>query len=455
MVNIQNRIRLCRQANRSLWGREMTHDFDDCLENRDPARDSDPLTSIIFDHGLFFLGVASHLIDQIPVSDPSPGPRTANPYMWSNGQLLRLKSDIIALSALIDHIDSKNKETLRIRTKKLMLHLDEKETERPLRFFRLSSAASESDECDIIGSREEDVTPQQQEERLKESRRRHTSDRTMSLARNETQTESQQEKIAKQDLIWENTELFMAPVTSLSKFSAFLAPSRPINYPPSILSEPFGKHYSLAIAENQELFKNDMNKANLILPPPPSMDNRQSGVFAQMHTRLMASLISITPQERGEILNEFKNESYDLSKSQDFIMNRKNNDDVKQLRLSRKATPTSTGLGLALYGQLEFDEKLKLELQSLDFTINNSLMVYADCPVNKCIQYQVGRQDEVIANTNRVKERIVKLLNENKNSFEDEIAYKKDWDAALKRFLDSQSLRQSQQSQAQKKKKKD
>ena len=512
------------------------------------SNEQDSLIAMIKDNNLYYLGYASGILFEIPKNVTDSPPKNMNIRMWTLPQLIRLQSDLINLAVLYD----KTNESIQIsQTKsfaKFFSELHEEELQQPLGYYRISTNPSESEDTfDENLSPVREKTPTLQEERRKESRRRHTSDRVKSLGRTEQATESQQEKMNKQDLMWDNTDIFMAPITNISKFSSVLAPSEPVKYPPTILTDPFGPHYSITIPQDVELFTDDPNKARLILPPPPSLDSRPKGVFAQMHTRLITALVNITQSDIEEYLREeetnsnngrrdsrrsnsgdnrrsnssnshrnednsksdrsndnsnsnknisknktFDARNYDLRRGQELINNlfnsnehnnfinsddddnnysddnndvisnnystsneNYNNFNTTPIVTSLKAAPAPTGLGITPYGLLEFDDKLKLELQSLEFTSSDLSMVYVDSPVSKNIEYRVMRQDELVKNTNKIKERMSKLLQNRKDVFEEEVAYKKNWDDALRRFLDSQTNKQQQQQpQKQKKKKK-
>ncbi|OHS94263.1 hypothetical protein TRFO_39530 [Tritrichomonas foetus] len=422
------------------------------------SHEEDPLASIVRTHKLFLLGYASGVLDEIPEGATDSPPKNRCTAMWTTAQLIRLQSELIKVSLVIDSFAESIHQSQEKSLEKIFNELQEEENRQPLGYFRMSTNPSESEEFyDEQMTPEREQTPAQQEERRKESRRRHTSDRVKSLGRTEQATESQQEKMTKQDLIWDNTDLFMKPITSINKFSSVLAPSKKIEYPPTILTDPFGPHYSISLLQDPDLFLDDPNKSQLIMPPPPSLDARPKGVFAQMHTRMMATILDITPQEHSEY-NRHKNvEAYDLKRGQELIdklINYQNKNDSAQLKLSEKAAPLPTGLGVAHYGMLGFDERLKLELQSLSIIGNDLPMGFSDCPVSKCIEYQVLRQDELVANTNKIKERMMALLQSRREAFDEEIAYKRDWDAALQRFLDNQAQKQQLQPQQSKKKKK-
>ncbi|KAK8887366.1 hypothetical protein M9Y10_038406 [Tritrichomonas musculus] len=510
--------------------------------------EQDSITSMIKNNNIYYLGYVGGNISDIPKKVTDSPPKNTNIHMWTRSQLISLHSDLINLAVYYDKIDESIQQIQEKSLGKFLSELHEEELQQPLGYFRISTNPSESEDTfDDNMSPVREKTPTLQEERRKESRRRHTSDRVKSLGRTEQATESQQEKMNKQDLIWDNTDIFMKSIPNISKFSSILAPSEPVKYPPTILTDPFGPHYSITIPQDTELFADDPNKARLILPPPPSLDARPKGVFAQMHTRLISSFVNITPNDIEQYLketnssnnndndnksskkngsndnrrsdsnkgnnkdhgksesnnynlnsnasNKFNNKSlnarnYDLHRGQELINNlfssnehnnfinsdddennysddnnegnssinsSNNNSNVNttQIIVSSKAAPVPTGLGIAPYGLLEFDDKLKLELQSLEFTSSDLSMVYVDSPVSKNIEYRVMRQDELVANTNKIKERMSKLLQSRKDAFEEEIAYKKNWDDALRRFLDNQANKQQQQQpQKQKKKKK-
>lgn len=493
------------------------------------SNEQDSIISIIKNNNLYYLGYASGILFEIPKSVTDSPPKNMNIHMWTQKELIRLQSDLINLAVQYDKINEGIQLSQKKAFAKFFSELHEEELQQPLGYFHISTNPSESEDAfDENLSPIREKTPTLQEERRKESRRRHTSDRVKSLGRTEQATESQQEKMNKQDLMWDNTEIFMESVPNISKFSSVLAPSEPVKYSPTILTDPFGPHYSITIPQDVELFTDDPNKARLILPPPPSLDSRPKGVFAQMHTRLITSLVNITPNDIEEYLKDqesnannyskkdsrknssdsrrkkddrkdskntaknktFDARNYDLKRGQELINNLFNSNEHNnfinseddenysddnesspttsnfssdasnssistQIVASSKAAPAPTGLGITPYGLLGFDDKLKLELQSLEFTSSDLSMVYADSPVSKNIEYRVMRQDELVSNTNKIKERMSKLLQSRKEVFEEEVAYKKNWDDALRRFLDSQNNKQQpQQPQKQKKKKK-
>lgn len=449
------------------------------------AIDQDDLMPMIKKDNLHYLGYLylnnTGNLYEIPKKVTNQPPKNGNLRMWKCQQLIRLRSDIITISAKIEKIAEKIQKKQDQSLERKFLEMKEEERQKPLGYFRISTHASESeDSFDIQSTPERVSAPHQQEERRTESRRCHSSDRGMTLGQTELTTESQQEKIMKQDLIWENTELFMKPIHNINEFSSVLKPSKVVHYPLTILTDDFGPHYSITIPQNTELFENDPNKSRLILPPPPSLENRHSGISEQLHSRLITSFVDVSPEDLEAFLKYSEEEetiekssfedkeiveaavtpssidsgnkskqqnTFDLHQGQDIIdqlihsghRNEQNtNFDDISIKLSSKAAPDPAGLGMSPYGSLDFVEKLKLELQSLGFTSFDCHMVCADSPVSKGIEYQMNRQGELVATTNSIKEKTRQLLESRKEAFDDEIKFKKSWDSALEKFLTTQ-----------------
>jgi hypothetical protein len=244
----------------------------------------------------------------------------------------------------------------------------------------------------------------------------------------------------RQDSIWDNSELFLRPVSEISQFDALLAGSSALSIDTEIMSEPFGPHYSTTLPKQT----NDPLKARLILPPSVFDESRADRNCQHVHNRLLSAFVLLTfdddpvppPGSEDETMPNLRDGREDL--------NRLISGSTTQQAMSKiSATPTSEGLGVSPYGMLGFDNKLMLELESLGLTGERPVITDTNCPVVRSMAYQIEQQEEISRKANEMKRVIREKIQDNKKCFEDRVKVRNNWDATLKEYLQSQQQEQA------------
>jgi hypothetical protein len=117
--------------------------------------------------------------------------------------------------------------------------------------------------------------------------------------------------------------------------------------------------------------------------------------------------------------------------------------------LLAQGTPTPEGIGMSHYGQLAYEQRLTLELESLQLgLVKRSPIGDLNCPVIKNIALQIGQQGRITEHANIMKKKISEKLRENKAEFERRVKVKENWSAAVKRFLHKQEQRPAKKKKA-------
>jgi hypothetical protein len=102
------------------------------------------------------------------------------------------------------------------------------------------------------------------------------------------------------------------------------------------------------------------------------------------------------------------------------------------------ATPTPEGLGVSPYGLLGFDQRFMLELEALELTGERMGITDSNCPVVRSMMYQIEQQEEISRHADEMKKLIREKVQENRKGFEDRVTVRANWEAALRRYLQTQ-----------------
>ncbi|KAH0790943.1 hypothetical protein GPJ56_005078 [Histomonas meleagridis] len=376
-----------------------------------------------------YLGFASGDITETPNGFDGELPQNANLLMWSTDMLYKLRSELIALSIETDSIQMEVQQKASKSLEEVFSQLKEEETSQSLQFFSLGRTTEPEkydEEFGYIPSRSSSPHPV---EKIEPEQKIKIKDRS-STGQRSRQTESQQSILSKQDNIWVNTDLFMKPIESFSKINHILNQSRKVE----IQSQEIGPHYSTTILRNHDI--SEALKSRLILPKSTNDESRKNSV--RLHRRLVSALIPIRPTEQTinkskSVINLLDGDSYiseELEKQS--LMHQK----VKSMNTN--GTPTVSGLGISHYGNLSFKERLELELESLELVNPMSNITDNNCPVMRSLIEKVNSQDQVIGMANQMKQRVKQTIAVNKSKFDDRINYGKQWDKALRDYLEKQ-----------------
>ena len=399
------------------------------------------LQKFVSDHNLPFLGLCSGFADD---TSGEVLPPSSNMLMWPTEMICKLRSEIFRLSAELDAVlkdmENAHKESLQDVVKKMV----EMEGEEPLLLRPISGEVEAGLFWDESASRSRSPTPVS-EVKPAERRPRMSSERRMSLARPKNDEEDLRTKASLQDSLWNNMDLFLKPVPNLGQFNSVLAPPRGKAFDKSVLSEPFGTHYSVTLPRQVEGFSSDPMKSRLVLPPSVFEESRTDVNTAHLHSRVVCALVRIPLGSSGDTCAGAEDSGVGV------VDLRKGNEVLEQLRRSStrhqtlrnimdNGTPTPEGMGTTTYGQLSFGEKLRMELDALQISGSALSLADSNCPVMKCMAYHIQQQSKVTEKANLKRKMIAELLKEKRSAFEERVRIKNNWDAALKRFLAQQEV---------------
>jgi hypothetical protein len=373
--------------------------------------------------GCYYLAMASGVIDRIPPEVSDSSPLTRNVDMWRARDVRRLRSELISIACLIQKAqDDLDDSDLTAMLDTTVEDEDDVEHFAPALAFR-PIVKFVTEETSTEARRPTFAIPPDIERRP-----RLTGERRISLGRG--RSSGFHPRAVRQDEIWNNTELFLRPISDISQFNPLLAPSTDVAMDRKILSEPFGPHYSTTLPRQTT----DPRKSRLILPRSVFEESRAALNMAQVHNRLVSAFVNVLA-DPVEVQKSESAEMPNLRSGREDLQRLISGSTTQHALGNIAGVPTPVGLGISEWGLLGFEMRLSLELESLGLTGEGAAITDTNCPVAVSLDFQIEQQGVVADRANAMKKLIAEKLKENIRVFEERCAIKHNWTTALESFL--------------------
>jgi hypothetical protein len=374
----------------------------------------DPLLAAVTGMDLPYLGYAGGVIQAAPDDLQTP-----NIEMWPLDQIYALRSDLIALSMMVDADDSAIQEAVEVGFRGILGSLHEAEDQEPLRLDQMHA-----------GPRVRESRPSGSSSPLFGSvsfqlpRARSESERRMaSTAHGRPRSSSQAPQLA-QDSIWENVDMFMRPIEKMSAIHRVLGKVA-VPADRSVLNEPMGPHYSTTIPKSQAV-QSDPTKARLMIPQPPADLSGSADSSSYLHTRLISAVVPLLGCKADGI--GFSG-GVDIGQDTSQILR-------ALRRAEASATPVSETCGFTMYNWLNFDERLSMELKSAGIEGKGSVIDPADCPILQDLADSFEKQEAVQAESAKWRRVVADLLRDGKEIvLEDRLKRHRQWSAVMSHYV--------------------
>jgi hypothetical protein len=360
----------------------------------------DPLLGVVTQMNLPFLAYAGGVL---PV--PPDDMQTSNIEMWTLEQIYKLRSDLIALSLLVDEDDAAIQSAIEVGLEDILGSLREAEDQEPL---RLDLTRQPSD----WGIRPASPGPHQRP-RSESERRLATRPKPVSPGRGLTP-----------ETIWENVDLYMKPVEKLSAIHRLLGQSTPIG-DKSALTEPIGPHYSSTLPKTPA-FLSDPHKSKLIIPPPPSELTGSVDGASHLHARLISALVPLLGSEEPDFSGQGTEDS---SPGPAQLLK-----DLRRAEMS--ATPLADCCGFTMYSWLTFEEKLSMELKFAGIEGPRNLRNAIDSPILQDLADSLEMQEEIQSKAVTWRRTVSDMLSNGKQKvLEERMQKERNWNLVMNNFM--------------------
>ena len=392
---------------------------------------SDPIAAEVNQMGLIYLGYAAGVIQTAPDSLQS-----VNVEMWPIDQIFKLRSELIALSIIIDEHEKAIQKDRQIGYENFVTELHENEDEEALKFQHLSTNVRKPvketrfDPLARPGSPMLSLPPSQIIPHSRSRADQLPRSRTPSAhLRRSTSTSSI--KQLTQDSLWENVDLFMHPIEKLNHIQQYMIQTRP-KTTADILNEPIGPHYSTTIGRDPSVMS-DPIKSRLKIPPPPADLTGNTDNRSYLHSRLVSAVVPLL--ETTDNFSKFIVE--DQATNNTTILN--------DFQCSENnSTPTAESSGFTGYGYLNFEERLEMELSYVGIEGSGNVVTTYDCPIAQDLSDALKEQEEVVKEVNKWKKIMADLIQSKKSVLEERSRRHKEWTHAMNHFFAQEKSKNQQ-----------
>lgn len=355
-------------------------------------------------------------------------PDVCNPEMFTLEQLYCLRSELIQMKAFIEQQSNIQTGLFHEISQAVRNYQTENSVEREVRRIRFQKTEPKPVPPPELKKHEtaEDKS-KQQTKKLKDKHSHHHKDKHHN---------PDEPKPITSDTIWDTTDRFFKPIKTPNYFDRYLIISRP-TYDMAKLQEPLGTHYSITFPKLPS-FQNDSLKAQLKMPSPPFSDSTGSG-NTHIHKRLIAAIVNIVGDIEDSNLatsdGEF-NPGTDKLDEGEQAKNRRTQDNFTNLsRAQLNALPVGSRIGNSAYGQLDFEKRLQLELDSLGIASQGQTVMDMNYPVVRYLSDKVAQQRLVCDQANRCRRMIEQYVALGQRKFADVVKRDRDWNSALSLYL--------------------
>ena len=385
----------------------------------------DPKFLLLQDLKLPFVATAAAI--QPIASEIKDLPKMANCEMWNTEQLYSLKSELIQLKAFLDRQEAKCNEVYSSFTRIMANSFVEKPMDREPRRIRLNKI--DNSKLKEQDNKNSDKLPPG----VKSTDRKQLSSKNHSKHK-EKEFDPNEPKEITPDTIWETTDRFFKPIKTPNYFDRYLTPSKPM-YDLSKIQEPLGPHYSLTFPKTPQ-YLSDPLKAKLKMPSPPFASSETGEMNVHIHRRLISALINMDDIE-------------DTASDSDFTEPRSEGEEVQKKRKFTASTirktedycvPRASRIGSSAYGQLSFETRLKLELQSVGITSEGKAVQDMNYPVVHYLNEAVAQQRSACETANYWRRQMERYIIEGQKIFQDNVRRNKNWNNALSLYLQQEEI---------------
>ena len=395
------------------------------LKNNSQITEKDPILNFINENQFHYLGIASGDLPINKIIDKTL-PKYDNIHIWTLKQLYCLRSEILSLKSLLDEESNKTHNTFNSTIKLVMRKMEEKEMERPIRRVYLTSDSKSQ----LFES--ENIQTEEFSSNMKSVNKSLLSKKSHSQYRNQKIKDLNEPKNITADSIWETTDLFYKPIKSVSIFDRWLIPSK-VLIEPFKLNEPLGQHYSEVFNKNQN-FLLDPLKSRLKMPQPPFGSQGLKDCNAHIHRRLLSTLLPIYEDNyiNNELFNEPKSD-YGLDDIQKIQSATLSYNSLKVVESN--GLPVASKFGNSRYGKLNFETRLRIELDFLGIIGENKPSIDMNYPIMMDLKDSYYNYKNVIEITNNWRNKIEKFIYNNQKTFLERVKLQNNWDNALQLYL--------------------
>lgn len=357
----------------------------------------DPLLPEVNNLNIPYIGLAGGILTKLPNHTIN-----CNIDMWPLELVYKLKSEIIQLSTIIDEFDQNLQTESCNQNKKIVENMHVTECEQSLTIPSLHSTSYHQKELRFepmqrspsafpTSSSQNFTHPKRNE--FVRSRSPYSHRRNLSSSGKPYTPES----------LWENTDIFMKPIESISQYQDILRPTQ--CHSDKFLSvEKPGVHYSVKLPRNPNILSDPM-KARLIIPPP--IMPQGSSTVPHIKSRLVAAVVPLLGNENPY---NFKIDNpempYQTSVSNDLQ------------KYENLLTPQVEGDIISAYGNLSFDDRLSIELEYTGLIPIEGVPTDLDCPIISDLNEAILKEESIIQESNHLRYIIAESLQKNKSFIE-------------------------------------
>lgn len=355
-------------------------------------------------------------------------PDVSNPEMFSLQQLLSLRTELIHLKAFIDKQSMAQINLYQDVSQMVRNFQSGNSVEREVKRIRFPKTEAKPEVVQEV--KPPDPVEPPEKEKTKKLKNKHHS-------HHKEKNDPDKPKPLTSETIWDTTDRFFKPIKTPNYFDRYLQLSRP-TYDINKLQEPLGTHYSITYSKMASI-QNDPLKSQIKMPSPPFADPNNSG-STHLHKRLISAILDLndtTPDTNSctsdtEFLEEGeKIEQNDVSKDKKL-----QNDFTNLGNAGMNALPVACRAGNSAYGQLDFEKRLKLELDSLGIVSSGQTFVDMNYPVMRYLNDKVVQQRTACDEANRCRRFVEQYVALGQRKFQEVVKRNRDWNSALALYLE-------------------
>lgn len=377
-----------------------------------------------------FTAVSSGL-GKLSNSSDNEIPGVCNPEMFTLEQLYGLRSELIQLKAFIEQQNTMQ-SNLYLEISHIVRNFQtENLVEREVRRIRFPKSEVKAQPAPEIKPEEKPEQPaKSQTKKLNSKNHSHHKDK---------HRHSDEPKPLTADTIWKTTDRFFKPIKTANYFDRYLQLSRP-TYDINKIQEPLGTHYSITFSKMAS-FQNDPLKSQLKMPTPPF--SKLSGSGNHIHNRLVSAILDVSGNKEDSNSmtsdSEFNQETDKIDSEDQSKAKLLQNKLANLSRSSFNCLPVGSRIGNSAYGQLDFEKRLHLELESLGIKATGQTIVDTNYPVSHYISDKVAQQRFACEQANRCRRMIEQYVALGQRKFADVVRRNRDWNSALSIYLQQEA----------------